>query len=108
MTNRQRGMSLAEVLVANDPRFSEPTLGAVVGDRFLFIRNSQWDRFDEQHRLPPAADKRRDLLRKVVRRRFERAQRGEVLLQFRMDELIDMLGNREVFQSHATEIAQGR
>lgn len=44
------------VLVANDPRFSEPTLGAVLGDRFLFIANSQWDRFDADHRLPPEAE----------------------------------------------------
>jgi hypothetical protein len=41
------------VLVANDPRFSEPTLGAVLGDRFLFIANSQWDRLDEANGLPP-------------------------------------------------------
>jgi hypothetical protein len=44
------------VLVANDPRFSEPTLGAVLGDRFLFVANSQWDRFDEADALPPEAE----------------------------------------------------
>lgn len=41
------------VLAANLPGFSEPTLGAVVDGRFRFIANSQWDRFDEQGRLPP-------------------------------------------------------
>jgi sugar lactone lactonase YvrE len=46
----------ATVLAANDPRFSEPTLGAVVGERFRFIANSQWDRFDAQGQLPPDAE----------------------------------------------------
>lgn len=44
------------VLAANDPRFSEPTLGVVVGDTFRFIANSQWDRFDGEGRLPPDAE----------------------------------------------------
>lgn len=45
-----------ELLVANDPRFSEPTLGTVLGDQFLFVANSQWDRFDEANALPPVAE----------------------------------------------------
>lgn len=44
------------VLAANDPRFSEPTLGAVIGDRFRFIANSQWDRFGPEAVLPPDAE----------------------------------------------------
>ena len=41
------------LLAANDPRFAEPTLGAVVGDKFRFIANSQWDRFGADGSLPP-------------------------------------------------------
>ncbi len=44
------------LLAANDPRFSEPTLGAVIGDRFRFIANSQWDRFDADGKLPADAE----------------------------------------------------
>jgi DNA-binding beta-propeller fold protein YncE len=46
----------SRVLAANDPRFSEPTLGAVIGDRFRFIANSQWDRFGPEASLPPDAE----------------------------------------------------
>lgn len=42
----------AEVLAAALADFDEPTLGTVVGDEFLFVANSHWSRFDEQHRLP--------------------------------------------------------
>lgn len=43
----------AQVLAANRPEFEEPTLGVIVGKRFSFIANSQWDRFDKNHQLPP-------------------------------------------------------
>lgn len=49
-------VSRSTLLAANDPRFSEPTLGAVVGNRFRFIANSQWDRFDADGKLPPDAE----------------------------------------------------
>ncbi len=43
----------ARVLAANLPEFDEPTLGVVVGNRFSFVANSQWNRFDEKNKLPP-------------------------------------------------------
>lgn len=49
-------VSRSTLLAANDPRFSEPTLGAVIGNRFRFIANSQWDRFDAEGKLPPDAE----------------------------------------------------
>ena len=56
--------------------------------------------------LALAPDERRDLLRKIVRRRLERAQRRKILLDFRMHELIDMLGRGKVAQPDAAQIAQ--
>jgi sugar lactone lactonase YvrE len=44
----------AQVLAANLPEFDEPTLGVVVGRRLSFVANSQWDKFDKDHQLPPA------------------------------------------------------
>ena len=43
----------ARVMAANLPEFDEPTLGVVVGNRFSFVANSQWNRFDKKNRLPP-------------------------------------------------------
>jgi sugar lactone lactonase YvrE len=40
------------VLAMNLPEFDEPTLGAVHGDRFYFVANSHWNRFDEDNKLP--------------------------------------------------------
>jgi tetratricopeptide (TPR) repeat protein len=48
-----------EVLEANNAVFDEPTLGVVVGDRFYFIANSQWDAIDAKGTLAPE-DKLRD------------------------------------------------
>ncbi len=48
-----RRVQRARVMAANLPEFDEPTLGVVVGNRFSFIANSQWNRFNEKHRLPP-------------------------------------------------------
>jgi len=42
--------------------------------------------------FPP--DEWRDLLRQIVRRRFERAQRREITAKLWMDELIDVLACR--------------
>ena len=36
------------VLEANNPRFDQPTLGVVVGDRFFYVGNSHWSRVDAQ------------------------------------------------------------
>jgi sugar lactone lactonase YvrE len=40
------------VLASNLRSFDEPTLGAIQGKRFYFIANSQWNKFDDQGRLP--------------------------------------------------------
>lgn len=48
-----RHVKSARVLAANLPEFDEPTLGVVVKSGFYFIANSQWNRFDKNHRLPP-------------------------------------------------------
>lgn len=42
----------SEILAMNHPLFDEPTLGVVVGDRFLFIANSHWNKFDAENGLP--------------------------------------------------------
>jgi hypothetical protein len=41
----------SRVLARNLPEFDEPTLGAVVGDEFLFVANSHWNRFDREGNL---------------------------------------------------------
>lgn len=43
----------ARVLAANLPEFDQPALGVVVGNRFSFVANSQWNRFDQNNKLPP-------------------------------------------------------
>ena len=53
-----------------------------------------------------AADERRGLLRQVVRRRLERAQRRKLLPEVRMQDLVDVLGRGQVLQPDAAEIAQ--
>ncbi len=53
-----------------------------------------------------AADERGRLPWQVVGRRFERAQRRKVLPQLRMKHLINVLGAREIAQSHASEVAE--
>jgi sugar lactone lactonase YvrE len=40
-----------QALAVADPRWSEPTLGVLDGRRFTYVANSQWDRFDAEHRL---------------------------------------------------------
>jgi sugar lactone lactonase YvrE len=46
-------VSAMELLAANLPAFDEPTLGAIRGDRFYFVANSHWNRFDAENGLPP-------------------------------------------------------
>lgn len=48
------GVDSLEVLEAARADYSEPTLGVVVDDALLYVANSQWDRFDATHELPPA------------------------------------------------------
>ena len=40
------------VLAANLAEFDEPTLGVIRGQRFYFVANSHWNRFDRENRLP--------------------------------------------------------
>ena len=49
LTLNSRGDSLVgvEVLERLHPRYSEPTLGVVVGNDLYYIANSQWERFGE-------------------------------------------------------------
>lgn len=49
----QRQMVQSEVLAMNLSQWSEPTLGTVVGRDFVYVGNSQWDRFDAESKLPP-------------------------------------------------------
>ena len=51
--------------------------------------------------LPFPADERCDLLRQVVRRGLQRAQRRKVSPQLWMHDLVDALGAREIAQAHA-------
>ena len=57
--------------------------------------------------LALAADERRELLRQVVGRRLERAQRRKILPQLRMQHLVHVLGCRQIPQPDRAEIAQG-
>jgi len=48
------GQSITAIkpLVAALPEFDEPTLGQVVGDRFIFVANSQWESFPAEGEAP--------------------------------------------------------
>lgn len=54
LTLADDGLSIvdSEILARNLPEFDEPTLGTVVGDEFLFVANSHWNRFDRDGNLP--------------------------------------------------------
>lgn len=49
------GIERAEILEMNNPHFSEPTLGVVVGEAYYYVANSQWGMFEPGGRLAPAA-----------------------------------------------------
>lgn len=42
----------SRLLAMNLPEFDEPNLGEVIGDKFVFIANSHWNRFDRDGNLP--------------------------------------------------------
>jgi len=66
----------ASVLAASLTEFDEPTLGVVVGRRFHFVANSQWNRFGQDHALPPEAQLRGPVVLEVaLDRRRNDAQR---------------------------------
>jgi sugar lactone lactonase YvrE len=63
--NRVAGFKLSEdgtsitesrVIARNLPEFDEPTLGTIVGEEFLFIANSHWNRFDRDGNLAEGLD----------------------------------------------------
>jgi sugar lactone lactonase YvrE len=56
----------ARVLASNLKDFDEPTLGVVRRRSFYFIANSQWDRFDQQHRLPPPEQLNRPMVMRIT------------------------------------------
>src|SRR5439155_20465117 len=56
--------------------------------------------------LTPAANERRDLLRQIVGRCLELAQRGKILMQRRMEQLIDGFGCGETFEPHRAQAAE--
>jgi sugar lactone lactonase YvrE len=66
LSDRGRRVASARVLAASLREFEEPTLGAVVDDDFYFIANSQWNRFDKDHKLPPAEQLRRPLVLRIA------------------------------------------
>jgi hypothetical protein len=42
-----------DVLDQNVALAGEPTIGTIVGDRFVYVANSQWDEYDDDgHRVP--------------------------------------------------------
>ena len=53
---QNQGFKLVEVLEQGHPDYSEPTLGVGIadgsGDRFVYVANSQWDKFDQDQNLP--------------------------------------------------------
>ena len=48
-------VACVDILASGLPEFEEPTNGMVVGDKFVFIANSQWPRFADLDNLPTAS-----------------------------------------------------
>ena len=65
LADRGRKVRHLRVLAANLKAFDEPTLGVVVDKDFYFIANSQWDKFDDQGRLPPPDTLRRPQIMRI-------------------------------------------
>lgn len=63
---RGHRVSRARVLASNLKDFDEPTLGVVRKRNFYFIANSQWGRFDKQHRLPPPEQLNRPMVMRIA------------------------------------------
>lgn len=66
LSDRGRRVSSVRVLASGLREFEEPTLGTVVEDDFYFVANSQWNRFDANHRLPPPDQLRRPLVMRIA------------------------------------------
>jgi DNA-binding beta-propeller fold protein YncE len=52
----------ADVLEQGSAEADEPTIGAVVGDAFVFVANSQWEKYDDAGALRPGAVLRKPVL----------------------------------------------
>ena len=52
----------ADVIDRNVPVADEPTIGAVVGDDFVYVANSQWEKYNDAGELLPRATLRRPVL----------------------------------------------
>lgn len=71
----------ARVEAQNLEEFDEPTLGVIVGDDFVFVANSQWNKFDKDRQLPPADKLKGPIVMELplpeVRRRDDRERRRD-------------------------------
>jgi hypothetical protein len=52
----------ADVLDRNPALADEPTIGTIVGDQFIYVGNSQWEKYDDNGVLRPGAVLRRPVL----------------------------------------------
>jgi hypothetical protein len=52
----------ADVLDRNPALADEPTIGTIVGDQFIYVGNSQWEKYDDNGVLRPGATLRRPVL----------------------------------------------
>lgn len=59
--SRTRVLSL-EVLDRHLPVADEPTIGALAGDRFVYVANSQWEKYDQQGSRRPGTELRSPVL----------------------------------------------
>ena len=55
----------AEVLDQNLPVADEPTIGTMIGDNFVYVANSQWEKYDDAGVLRPGSALRRPVLLSV-------------------------------------------
>jgi hypothetical protein len=55
----------ADVLDRNLPVADEPTIGTMVGDDFIYVANSQWEKYDATGALLKGAVLRRPVLLSV-------------------------------------------
>jgi hypothetical protein len=58
-----------ELLDQNLPVADEPTIGTMVGDNFVYVANSQWEKYDDNGALRPGAVLRKPVLLSVSVRR---------------------------------------
>jgi sugar lactone lactonase YvrE len=77
LDRRGRRIEHADVLVSALPEFDEPTLGVVVGRRFNFVANSQWNKFDANHKLPAAQQLKAPVVMRVELDAAERKDRRD-------------------------------